>query len=254
VRAAELSATATQTREDAVAPGQMRITETNTSTRELTVTSVALDSPGFAPAPASPRDDPFPPGVRYALPARYGEPRCTLAPLPATAVVQAHARTGPSVTLRLPLNSSDGLLERLHEQACRTARLAQRVRLSVVDLAPAGPAVLRGTVRIQRRAGAGPIALTEVRDSVVFTLRLPLPAVLPVGSDRLDVPLEVRMASCSGHVIGEAKQPYLFPAFLRLDGAQAQLDLPTTSAEHRLLQELVRTGCAGEQGGPGASG
>lgn len=247
VSAADLTAVATQTREDAVTPGLFRILLTNNAARPLTVTSVALDSPGFAPARPFVRDDPFPPAVTYALPARHGAARCATAALPATAVVTAAFADGPTTTLRLPLDSSDGLLVRLHESGCEAAALDRQVQLQVEGLHSAGPRQLRASLRVSRGSATGPVELREVRDSVVFDLSHGLPTTLEPTARTLDVPLTITMASCSGHVIGETKQPYLFPSFVTVDGRTAEVDLPTTAAQQAQLQQLVRTGCAGRR-------
>jgi hypothetical protein len=241
----QVQALATQTRFDAAADRRFQITITNPGPLPYTVTSVRLESPGFAPAPASARDDPFPPGIRYDLPAAYGPARCDRQPEPATAVVGLHRDGGPTGTVRVPLPSADGLLARLHARECAAVELARQVQVGLVDLAPAGAGVLRGQLRVRRGSWAGDVTVTELRDSVLFAFSLALPVRLAPGATVLDVPVEVRPATCAAHRIADAKQPYLFPLFLSLGDGRAQgVDLPTTPDQQAAMYELTRTVCA----------
>ena len=240
----QVQAEATQTRFDEVAVRRFEITITNRGPEPYTVTSVALDSPGFDPAPATPRDDPFPPGIRYDLPASYGPARCGAAATPATAVVRLHRDGGPEGTVRVPLASADGLLQRLHDAECAAAELARQVRVGLTGLRQGPPGVLEAQLHVERGTWTGPVTATELRNSVLFAFTLALPATLPAGTAALDVPVQVRPATCVAHRIADAKQRYLFPLFLELGDAPArEVDLPTTPEQQTTLYALVRTVC-----------
>ena len=240
----QVQAEATQTRFDAVAVRRFEITVTNRGPQPYTVTSVQLDSPGFDRAPASPRDDPFPPGIRYDLPAAYGPARCGAAVTPAYAVVGLHRDGGPAGTVRVPLASSDGLLQRLHDGECAAAELARQVRVSLVGVAPGAPDALQARLRVERGTWTGAVSVRELRDSVLFAFALPLPAVLAPDAPAVEVPVQVRPATCVAHRIADAKQGYLFPLFLALgDGPLREVDLPTTPEQQATLYGLVRSVC-----------
>ena len=244
----DVRADATQTRFDEVAVRRFEITVTNAGSTPFTVSSVRLDSPGFAPAEVLPREDEFPPGIRYDLPALYGEPRCGTSPTPATAVVQVRRGDGPVSTLRVPLHSEDGLLRNLQTAECDRLELGRQVEVALADARQDGP-VVRAVVRVRRLRTTASVAVTELRDSKLFAFTLlppGLPAQLPPGTPSVDVPVTVTAAACYGHLLADVKQPYLFPVFLRFDGGPARyVELATSDAQHELLQATLRTACAG---------
>lgn len=240
---AAASASVTQTREDQAAGGRLQITITNTGPRPFTVTAVQLRSPGFAVLAPSPREEPFPPGITYDMPAPYGAVQCGQAAQPATADVTLQEDGGPSRTLQVRLNSPDGLLDRIHRTECDQAQLLHQVGASILDLHPdAGQ--LSGTLRVSRATSLDLIMVAELRDSVLYDLAAQLPAQLDPGVDHLDVPLTVRPATCSGHVIAETKQPYLFAVFVSI-GSHSPVFLPLTTDDQQRdqLQALTRTSC-----------
>lgn len=244
----DVRADATQTRFDEVAVRRFEITVTNVGSAPFTVSAVRLASPGFAPAEVLPREDEFPPGIRYDLPALYGEPRCGTPPTPATAVVQVRRSGGPVATLRVPLHSEDGLLRSLQAAECDRLELARQVDVRLADAVQDGP-LARAVVRVRRLTTTSAVAVTELRDSKLFAFTVAgpaLPAVLPAGAPALDVPVTVTAAACYGHLLADVKQPYLFPVFLRFDGGPARyVELATDEAQQATLQAVLRTACAG---------
>jgi len=245
---AQVRAVATQTRFDQVEDRVFEITITNTGQAPFTVSSVRLDAPGFDPVPASLRDEPFQPGDTYDMPAHYGPARCAAATEPARAVVELHRDGGPTGTLRLPLDSPDGLLRRLHDQDCARQDLSRQVHVTLADVRLDG-LVLRAAVRVERAGSAAAITATELRDSKLFAFTVSLPARLEASADRLDVPVVVRPAGCYGHLLADVKQPYLFPLFLRFaDGAPQYVEVPTTATQREEFQAMLRAACAAAPG------
>lgn len=239
----DVAAVVSQTREDIAAGARFQVLLTNAGSSPFTLTSVALSSPGFEPAAASVRHDLFPPGVRYALPTAYGEARCDSEPLPAQARVVLHREGGPHVRLLVPLTSKDGLLQRIHDGECRERDLHSRVGVELVGLAPDGD-VLRGHLRLTRGRQVGSVTLTELRGTVLFGWGPRDPAVLGADGSRVDVPVSIGTLTCSGHVIGETKQPYLFSAYLSLGGEPpTALKIPVSQAQKDALQALLRRVC-----------
>lgn len=246
VAAAEVQAVATQTRFDEVADRRFEITITDTGRQPYTVSSVRLDSPGFAPTAATARDDLFAPAITYDLPATYGPARCDAQVEPAMAVVVLHREGAPAGAVRVPLLSPDGLLRQLHDGECAARELGRQVQVDLVGLTPAGRGVLHGQLHLRRGSWPGPVAAVELRDSVLYAFTVTLPARLEAGVASLDVPVDVRPATCAPHRIADAKQPFLFPLFLSLGGAPArEVDLPTTGSQQAALHDLTVTICAG---------
>ncbi len=231
----------------------MTITITNVGSLPFTVTSVRFESPAFAPAETSARDDRFRPGITYALPVAYGPARCDADPSTATALLDVRRDGAGTQTVRVPVASPDGLLARNHREECARVDLERQVRVAVVGLEPAG-AELRGVMRIERRTAVGPVSLVELRGTALFSLAAGLPVRLEADQSSVDVPLTVAVASCSGHVIGEVKQPYAFSAFLALGGAPPRHAGTTTEQPDRQsMQDLVRRVCP-EAGSTGTVG
>ena len=72
-------------RTDVTVDGQVHVRVTDTGDQPFTVTALALESPGFAPLPATPLTARFEPGRTIALRTAYGEPDCAARPAPVAA-------------------------------------------------------------------------------------------------------------------------------------------------------------------------
>lgn len=244
----ELVATAAQTRSDAAEPGRMQLVVDNTGTAAFTVTSVQLDSPGFAVEPATDRGDAFEPGRRYSLPTTFGAVRCDEAPVPAEAVVGLLVE-GEARTVRLPLAPDGGLLEGLHARECQILALAAQTGLALgpawTPVVSAGEPGLATTLTVTRGTATGPVEVRETRGSVLFDVVLPEgPVSLAPGQTQAEVPVVLTSRTCSGHAIGEAKQPYAFLAFIAVDGAEALgAPLEVTPEQEAQLFELIGAAC-----------
>ncbi|WP_448641347.1 hypothetical protein [Geodermatophilus sp. URMC 63] len=231
-----------QWRTDEAVGGQVQVTVTDTGAQPFTVTSVAIESAGFAPVPDRPVQVEFPPGRRFDLPTQYGEVVCDRAAEPAAARLTVVRPDGGSEQLRVPLAAE--VLGRIHTEEC-----AVRAVLAVADVAVSGLALdgeaATGSV-VLTRAGDDDRAVEVVRlgRNVVYGVGVDLPATLAAGERRLEVPVEFTSASCDPHVLAETKQPYVFPMAVRVgDDDQVPVDLPLDQAQRDVLAALVDRVC-----------
>lgn len=243
---AGLSASATQTRPDEAAGHRFQVKVDNAGSAPVTVTGLQLRSPGFRPAPFTEREETFPPGIDYDLPAPYGAVDCGHGVEPLTVALSLREGAGTREVV-VPLRSDDGLMARIHAAECRQQALAGQLAVSLAgDLVPDGQA-LRGVLRVQRRNTREPVAVDSVTGSVIYDVRpATLPTVLASGTPVADVPVRVTIATCDPHNIAETKKPYVFLLFVRVGGEPALgTEVPVTAAQRRQLDALVPVACVG---------
>jgi len=247
--APSLSADASQTRPDAAVGGRFQVVVENKGPLPFTVRSVQLVSAGFSAEPPSERDTEFAPGHRVSLPAPFGAVRCGDPAVPAE-VELALVVGGQQLVRRFPLGSDDGLLERIHARECASRALADQVALGLepdLGAVDAGEEPgLSGTLTVTRKTAQGPIELASARGSVLYDVTLPDgPAVLAPEQRELRVPLLLTSRTCNGHVIGEAKKPYAFLAFLRVGAAEeASAPLPVSPDQQARILVFLDETCA----------
>ena len=240
-----IAARAVRLRTDAAVGGQVQVRLTDTGTAPFTVTAVAIDSPGFAPLPATAVDTTYRPGQTIDLPTPFGAVDCAAAADPAAARLTVVRDGGVPEELRVPL--ADGTLALIHGEECAVAGVAAVVDIVLTDLtsAPDGQS-LTGTVLLSRRTGDDPVEVLALGRSVLLEPEVGrhLPATLRPGDDRLRLPLTVTPASCDPHVLAETKKPFVFPLSVAVDGADpVPVDLPVDDAQKALLQHLVDRVC-----------
>jgi hypothetical protein len=240
-----IAARAVRLRTDASVGGQVQVRLTDTGTAPFTVTAVAIDSPGFAPLPATAVDTTYRPGQTIDLPTPFGAVDCAAAADPAAARLTVVRDGGVPEELRVPL--ADGTLALIHGEECAVAGVAAVVDIVLTDLtsAPDGQS-LTGTVLLSRRTGDDPVEVLALGRSVLLEPEVGrhLPATLRPGDDRLRLPLTVTPASCDPHVLAETKKPFVFPLSVAVDGADpVPVDLPVDDAQKALLQHLVDRVC-----------
>jgi hypothetical protein len=249
VATADLGASVTQSRFDEGTP-RLRAGVVNGSRRDITVTRATLAWGGFGFSTARLPADPVRPGQAAAFTVEYRAPRCGGAPSGGpvlVAVVDGRTR-------RLPLHVDiPGLLTRLHAAACARVGLDRQaaVRL-VLDRATAGtgesehlPGRLVVSRAVSTTSGRRAVHLVALQGSVLFELAAVrrLPVTLPRDRDRLEVPLAIGSTRrCDGHARGQASQPFLLAAYLRVaDGATQRVVLvPSLLEQERLLAMLDR--------------
>jgi hypothetical protein len=197
------------------------------------------------------------PGLIRDVFLRHGEGRCggQAAPPAAAAravleVVTVDSRRH-SVELDLPYPNRS-LMRRLSED-CTAQLLARSVRTELAALSPLPDGRLRGVVVVvERLAGDWPVELHEVAGTVLFNVvaaprDTPRPvAVLPNREDRLEVPVTIDAARCSGHAIGEAKQRYTIHLWVTV-GADERLHTTIEPVADQVsqLKEMQDRRCAG---------
>jgi hypothetical protein len=240
-----IAAEAVRLRTDAAVGGQVQVRLTDTGTAPFTVTAVAIDSPGFAPLPATAVDTTYRPGQTIDLPTPFGAVDCAAAADPAAARLTVTRSRGVPEELRVPL--AGGMLAQVHAEECAVAGVTAVVDIALTDLAesPDGQS-LTGVVLLRRRTGDDPVEVLALGRSVLLEPKVEshLPATLRPGDDRLRLPLTVTPASCDPHVLAETKKPFVFPLRVSVAGAApVPVDLPVDDAQEPMLQHLVDRVC-----------
>ena len=247
---------AVRLRTDTAIGGQFQTRITNTGSEPFSVLAVSLDSPGFQQLPFAGRPATYQPGATIDLPTMYGAAMCGegIAVDPAFADVQVQRPDGRIEELRLPLEAPDDIIDRIHSEECHLLALAAAVgvRLGGFTLAEVdGRAVLQSDITLTRGENAEEIGLVELRGSVVFDVIFaeasdPPPA-MAADDTGLVVPVVLRMTGrgCDAHVLGETKQPFLFPYFVAFDGGEPQYGvLEVTTDQRDALWSYVEVACA----------
>jgi hypothetical protein len=238
---AGITAEVVQLRTDAAIGGQVHVRITATGDAPFTVTELALDSPGFAPVPATTVPAEFAPGRVIDLPARYGEPLCSAGALPAAARLGVVRPEGRTEDLLVPLEAD--VLGRIHEAECAVLALAEVVDIAVTGLREDGDA-LTGELVLARRGGDEPVSIARVGRSVLVDVAVDgLP--LEMDGDRAAAVVSFTPASCDPHVLSETKQPYRFALLVGVGEEEpVGMDLPLGDGDRELLAGLVERVCA----------
>ena len=234
-----LSAEAVQLRTDAAVGGRIHVRVTASDT--FTVTSVALESPGFAPLPPRELATDFVPGRVIDLRTPLGRARCDMAPQPASArLTVVRPGAGPEQVV-VPLAAA--VLEDIHTDECVEQSLARAVTIRLADLRDDGDG-LAGSLQLVRESGDRAIRVVALRRSVLVAVEADLP--LTLAADAADASTVVRLtpATCEPHVLAETKQPFLFPLTVEVGDADAvTVDLPIPDDVRARLQALVQRVC-----------
>ncbi len=251
-----MSALAVRLRTDVAVGGQFQTRITNTGSEPFSVLAVSLDSPGFERLPFGGRPATYQPGATIDLPTQYGPARCGAGGTvdPAFAALQVQRPDGRIEEARVPLEAPDDILDRIHTEECHLLALAAAVAVSLGGFTLAedeGEAVLQADITLTRRSNTEEITLTELRGSVVFDVSFAQdgdpPRPMAAQDDELVVPVVLRMTGrgCDAHVLGETKQPFLFPYFVSFDGGQPQYGvLEVSTAQRDALWSYVEVACA----------
>jgi hypothetical protein len=239
---AGIEAEAVRLRTDEAVGGQVQVRITATGKEPFTVTSVALDSPGFAPEPARDASAEFEPGRTIDLPVRYGSPRCDTAAEPAAARLTLVRPDGTTEVVRAPLAAE--IMTRIHEEECAALALLEVVGVEVVAAADTAGSVT-AELRLARRAGSEPVTVERIARSVLVDVAAPdLPVAMDGDEDRLSTPVEFTPATCEAHVLAETKKPYVFPVEVRVgNGEGVVVDLPVDADLRARLAALVDRVC-----------
>lgn len=237
-----IEAEAVRLRTDEAVGGQVQLRITDTGDEPFTVTSVALDSPGFAPVAPREASTEFAPGRTIDLPVGYGEPRCDQAAEPAAARLTVVRPDGSSEDLRVPLAAE--IMTRIHEEECAVLALLEVVNVDVVELADEDDAVT-GQLRLTRRDGSEPVTVSRVGRSVILDVTADgLPDEMAEEDDVFSTPVRFTSATCDPHALAETKKPYVFPLEVTVgDGEPVVMDLPVDDDLRQRLEALVDRVC-----------
>ncbi len=237
-----IEAEAVRQRTDEAIGDQVQVRITDTGDDPFTVTSVALDSPGFAPLPPREASTEFAPGQTIDLPVKFGEPRCDVAAEPAAARLTVVRPDGSTEDLRVPLAAE--IMTRIHGEECAVLALLEVVDVEVVDLADEDDALVT-QLRLTRRSGEEPVTVARVGRSVILDVTgEELPAELAGDEDELSTPLVFTSATCDPHALAETKKPYVFPLEVTVgDGESVIMDLPVDDELRAGLERLVDRVC-----------
>ena len=230
-------------RTDEAIGGQVQVRITDTGDEAFTVTAVALDSPGFERLGATAAEATFEPGRTIDLPTPFGEPVCSMTPLPAVADVSVERPDGTTEDLRVPLSAD--VLERIHGEECAALAVLAVVDIEVIGLREDGDD-LRGDLTLTRRSGGEAVTARRLGRSVLIAAAADgLPVELAEEEPDASIPVTFTPATCDAHVLSETKQPYVFPLAVTVgDGEEVSLDLPLDDAVRELLAALVQRVCA----------
>ena len=237
-----IAAEAVELRTDAAVGGQVQVRVTDTGGEPFTVTSVAIDSPGFAPLPDRPVDAAFAPGRVIDLPAPYGDAVCDSAAEPAAARLTVVRPDGRTEVLRVPLAAAD--LTRIHAETCAAQAALAVAGVAVTGLVLDGDAVT-GTLALTRGGeDERAVTLTRLDGNVLYDVEADLPVTLGEGEESTEVGVEFTTARCDPHALAETKQPYLFVLGVQVDGEdEVTVDLPLDQAHRDALFALTQTAC-----------
>lgn len=247
---------AVRLRTDVTVGGQFQTRITNTGSEAFVVLGVSLDSPGFERLPFAGRRATFSPGATIDLPTQYGTAFCAgdIEVDPAFSAMQVQRPDGTTEELRVPLEAPDDIVDRIHHQECHALALAAAVEVDLGEFNSAefdGEPVLRASITLTRGTNSEAIALVGLTGSVVFDLIFAddnePPPSMPGDEDELVVPVVVGMTGrgCDAHVLGETKQPFVFPFYLTFDGGEVQYGVLEVSPEQRdALWSFVQVACA----------
>ncbi|WP_051684340.1 hypothetical protein [Blastococcus sp. URHD0036] len=237
-----ISAEVVENRTDRAAGRQVQVEVGDTGEEPFSVTSVAIDSPGFVPLPAVPVTASFVPGRLIDLPTPYGEPVCDTAAEPAAARLTVVRPDGSVQELRVPMDAA--ALALVHGRLCAAVGVAEVVTVQVVDLVEEPDSVTGRLLLTRAGSDDRPVTVTRVEGNVLYFADAPLPLELAAGADEASVELTFTTARCDPHALADVKQPYLMPLSVSVDGgAEVPVDLPLDDAQRELLRLLTVRVC-----------
>jgi hypothetical protein len=237
-----LAAEAVRLRTDEAIGGQFQVRITDTGEEPFTVTSVALDSPGFTVLEPRQLSAEFVPGRVIDLPTKYGAPVCDADAQPAGARITVVRPGQPAEELLVPLEGD--VLTLIHDEECAVLAVAEVVDIAVTGLHEEGDDLV-GQIELTRRSGDEPVTAHRLGRSVLLEADAPdLPAELAAEDDGLRVPVSFTPASCDPHVLAETKKPYVFPLVVTVGEAdEVPVDLPLDQGAKDQLAALVDRVC-----------
>jgi hypothetical protein len=139
------------------------------------------------------------------------------------------------------LSYPNGTLDRLVREACAAQAVAANARIELGELTAAADGTLEGRLSVTP-LGEAALDVTEVRGSVLFEIHAGASAPEAGG---VTVPLVFDAHRCDGHVVGDAKHPFGFSAWIAIDGGEpvaTPIDVPEDRRE--ALWAMLDARCA----------
>lgn len=232
----------------------VQVAMNNDGPAQITVVRVEVRAPSFKGVGPVPVDAPLPVGgLRVDVPVPYGTGVCDgveIKPRSAPSQVALGVRTedGRIHDVLLPLPDPDPMLDKLLAIDCRQAYLDRRVSLSFGPWSRPSGGRVTGSVILRRAGFPGTVTLREFAGSILLQVRptpllerTPKPyGVLKPGVDELRIPILVDGDRCTPHVLAEIKKPYVFPAFVVLDGGEPlYTELRVTDADQAAFRPVI---------------
>ena len=175
-------------------------------------------------------------------PAVCSDPAQVTDPVPDVPIAATAETSAGPVTF--PVTDPLDVLRRLYQPSCERQAIDDAVAIEFgtewVD-AGSDPPRLDGTLILTRNRPDAEVTVTGLSGSVLLLLDAEgLPATLPVGEDRMELPVSVSNGRCDGHALGESKQTYLFQLGVRVDGQDAdRLLVPDVDLQERLFAAII---------------
>lgn len=215
---------------------QVRIT--NTSQTKVRVTSVQLDWPGMTVVEPTPRSDLISPGQTLDVPISYGVAVCSESPpgvdevapsAPAMAMATVKpGDEGAEVATEIPIADQLHIFGRIYPTSCRDQRVEDfatiRFGPTWTDVTEDGVPGLAGTVTVERNHANVPVAVTDMRGSVLLSVHAARQSnaalvTLEPGASRRELAIViVESGNCFPHALAESKKTFILPVEVSLDG------------------------------------
>lgn len=217
----------------------------NVGDEARTVVAVGLESPLYEPAAMDEREVVLRPGARQlVMPVPYGTARCDGEPDVSFAAV---VRLADGRELRVPaVEANAGALARLHAKECAAAAVVRSVELRADDWERDGTTATGPLALVAQRPGVE-AEVTELAGNVIFSLHAADGARLRLEAGEQEATVEVvlRAERCDQHALAEVKRPFVFGAWVSLDGAEpALVELHPAGPALDAVQEIFAT-CGG---------
>jgi hypothetical protein len=233
----------------------------NEGPAKLIVQQIELQAPSFKDGGGPVKADAWLPvgGLQVDVPLSYGTGVCNgddLKPKAAAAKVALRVQTedGKVSDVAVPVDSSAPLLDKLLGIDCQQAYLDRQATFTFGPWTHLPSGWVNGSVIVKRTGYPGTITLQEFTGSILLEV-LPTPqreatpkpyAVLKPGTGELTIPIIVDGERCTPHALAEIKKPYVFPAWVSLDGGPLlYTELKITDAEVAAFKPVIDACAAG---------
>jgi hypothetical protein len=238
-----------------VAQGIFQMKLFNGTDETLPVVGVQLVWDGLT-TPVSDRANVLIAGDRLDYPVQLAPATCagdgTLADMPDPQRAHVRVLLADGSEVSAPVFDVLHFARKLYLQDCERQFIATQVAIEWIDLRAAvldGRSVTEGSLRLTRLAGVGTVTIQLIRATIIFTFEAPaavegVVAVLPAGTDSVDVPVRFLEGRCDAHASSEVSQPFEFSATLDLgDGLLRTFALPIPKGDQVAMRSRVEQGC-----------